>query len=354
VHISDVVIAGGGIIGLSLAIELRREGASVTVLDRGEPGQEASSAAAGMLVTADPDLGAPMRALAQASAAMYPAFVQELELRSQISVGFEDRGALYLASDDEEFCLDALAESELRVLEPELARHPRVFLLPEQSVEPSRLVQAALAAAKQMGIVVHHEATVCAVAMNGDHQLEVSCRRISYQTPTFVNCAGAWAKEIQGASVPTLPRKGQMLSVVPRNFRLKHVVRSHEVYLVPRKDGRVIIGATIEDVGFDKNVEPAAIQRLHQAAANLVPAIGEAKMIEAWAGLRPGSPDDLPIMGPGRIPGTYMATGHFRNGILLAPITAALMTDLILGRQPRLDLTPFAPHRFRASEALSG
>jgi glycine oxidase len=144
-----------------------------------------------------------------------------------------------------------------------------------------------------------------------------------------------------------------MLAVIPQ-CDLRHTIRSHEVYLSPRKDGRVLIGATVEEAGFDKAVNPSTIQELHQAAAKLVPSIGEAKIIEAWAGLRPGSPDNLPILGPAHIPGTYAATGHFRNGILLAPITAAAMSELIQGKQPRVNLRPFAPGRFKESEALAG
>ena len=145
-----------------------------------------------------------------------------------------------------------------------------------------------------------------------------------------------------------------MLSVIPKSTNLRHVIRSKAVYLLPRKDGRVIIGATVEDVGFDKEVEPHTIQALHKAAANVVPSIGEAKILAAWAGLRPGSPDDLPILGPLSIPGTYAATGHFRNGILLAPITAVLMSEMIQGKQPRMYLAAFSPARFARSNALAG
>ncbi|HKV40658.1 MAG TPA: FAD-dependent oxidoreductase, partial [Blastocatellia bacterium] len=131
------------------------------------------------------------------------------------------------------------------------------------------------------------------------------------------------------------------------------VIRSREVYLLPRK-GSILIGATVEEAGFDKTVQPEAIRELHQAASKLVPSIGEAKMIEAWVGLRPGSPDGLPIMGAGSLPGTYVATGHFRNGILLAPITAKLMSDVIQGQQCQIDLRPFLPSRFAGDRALAG
>jgi glycine oxidase len=346
VHTSDVVIAGAGIIGLSVAMELRQAGASVAVLDRGEPGREASSAAAGMLVTSDPDTPPMLRPLAVASAAMYPSFVEEVELRAEQNVGYENRGAVYVADEKEELSIAPLRSGESRRLEPALADYPRVFLFEEQSVDPRLLAQAAAAAAKQMGITVHHESGVQRVSLTREHQLQVEAGRRSYTTATFVNCAGAWAREIVGVEAPSRPLKGQMLAVIPQKLNLRRVVRSRHVYLLPRQDGRVIIGATVEEAGFDKAVNPATIQELHHAAARLVPRIGEARVIDAWAGLRPGSPDGLPIMGPGALPGTYIATGHFRNGILLAPITAVLMSELIQGKTPRMDMSPFSPNRF--------
>lgn len=352
-HTSDVVIAGAGIIGLSVAVELRRAGASVTVLDRGEPGREATSAAAGMLVTGDPDTPAALRAMAIASAALYPSFVEELQVRSGIEVNLQNHGALYIADENERFDLLPPNETGIHDIEPVLAKHERVYLLEEQSVDPRLLAQATLVAAKRMGVIVHHESAVESVCMDRQHQPEIATSHGPYTCATFVNCAGAWAAEIAGCSVPTLPKKGQMLSVVP-TCRLRHTIRSRHVYLLPRKDGRVVIGSTVEDAGFDKTVNPSTIQGLHQAAAKLVPSIGEAKILAAWAGLRPGTPDDLPIIGPGAIPGTYAATGHFRNGILLAPVTAVLMAELIQGRQTRHDLQPFAASRFSRSEALAG
>ncbi|HEX4664941.1 MAG TPA: FAD-dependent oxidoreductase, partial [Terriglobales bacterium] len=264
-HTSDVVIAGAGIIGLSLAIELRRAGATVLVLDRGEPGSEASSAAAGMLVTADPDTNPVSKPLADASASLYSAFVEELELRSEITVGYENRGALYIANEQERFPCPGLGVAEVRDLEPSLAEYPHVYFLEEQSVDPRLLVRAALLTAKHMGIAVHHEARVQGVILTKEHQLEVKTARGLYETAIFVNCAGAWAGEISGAAISTRPVKGQMLAVIPQQCELRHVVRSHDVYLVPRKGGRILIGSTVEEAGFDKTVDPSTIQKLHQA-----------------------------------------------------------------------------------------
>ena len=353
-HTCDVVIAGAGIIGLSVAIELRRAGASVAVLDRGEPGREASSAAAGMLVADDPETDPRLKPLTRISASMYQAFVEELELRSGHSVGLENRGTIYVAQGNDELPGSPLSPADLRSLEPGLADLPHACFLQEQTVDPRLLAQAALATAKSMGVTVHHEARVERVTIATTRDLELRTSAGPYSTATFVNCAGAWAGEIAGASAPSRPVKGQMLTVIPPARELRHVIRAREVYLLPRKTGRILIGATVEEVGFDKTVQPEAIQKLHQAASNLVPWIEQAKMIEAWAGLRPGSPDGLPIIGAGSLPGTYVATGHFRNGILLAPITAALMSDLIQGRRTPVDLRPFSPSRFSGDRALVG
>ena len=131
----------------------------------------------------------------------------------------------------------------------------------------------------------------------------------------------------------------------PQNL-LRHVIRTSDVYLIPRSDGRLLVGATVEEAGFDKRTDLATIQRLHRAALDLVPALEDARILEGWAGLRPGTPDNLPILGPTDVPGYYVATGHFRDGILLAPITAQLMADVIEGRTPAHDLRPFSLSRF--------
>lgn len=342
----DVIIAGGGIIGLSLALELRRAGAAVVILDRGEPGREASYAAAGMLAAGDADLHPALRPLAGAAAQMYPAFVQQLELLSEVETGMSRLGALYIAEENEACASVPLSAREVQDLEPGLARQDGVHLLEETCVDPRMLTQAALAAAKRSGVVVHHDSQVQQVRFDDGHQLVVCTERATHTTANFVNCCGAWSGEVLGSAVPARPRKGQMLSVIAPECRLRHVVRSREIYLVPRTDGRILIGATVEDVGFDKTVEPATIQCLHQSAANLVPGIGEGRILEAWAGLRPGSPDDLPIMGAGRLPGTFVSTGHFRNGILLAPISALLMSQFMQGKKPDIDIQAFSPARF--------
>jgi glycine oxidase len=174
----------------------------------------------------------------------------------------------------------------------------------------------------------------------------VRTTKTHFEAPVVINCAGAWAAEIPPQPLPIRPVKGQMLAVVARRGLLRHVVRGPDVYLVPRSDGRVLIGSTEEDAGFDKRVDPDTVQRLHQAAAILVAELGEARMLEAWAGLRPTSADGLPVLGRGMFEGYFVACGHFRNGILLAPITARLLAQMVRGETPSLDISPFSPVRF--------
>jgi glycine oxidase len=346
----DSIVVGGGIIGLSLAIALRRSGASVLVLERGEPGREASYAAAGMLASSDYDTPAPLHKLTHASAAMYPEFVRELEDSTDLNVDFHQQGTLCITELPESTLENSrLAPEEARRLEPsaDFAGRHIYFLQNEQSVDPRLLTAAALTTARHLGVDVHSGTRVRELVIENGHVAGVRSDRSQYRSVSVANCGGAWAAELGDYLVPARPVKGQMLAVIPaRRPLLRHVVRSQDVYILPRKDGRVLIGATVEEAGFDKTVQPQVIQKLHQAASSLIPELGEALIHEAWAGLRPGSPDNLPILGMTSLPGYFVATGHFRNGILLAPITAACMADLIQGRAPQVDLSPFAPQRF--------
>jgi glycine/D-amino acid oxidase-like deaminating enzyme len=160
-----------------------------------------------------------------------------------------------------------------------------------------------------------------------------------------VNCAGAWAGQIPPLQFPVKPVKGQMLAVVG-GPALRHVIRGEDVYLVPRNDGKIVIGSTLENAGFDKKINVDTIEKLFRAAADLVPEIARSRQHEAWAGLRPGTPDELPILGETAIPGYFVDTGHYRDGILLTPATAKAVGDLIARRECSYDLTPFSPSRF--------
>ncbi len=348
----DAIVVGGGVVGLALARELRKQGASVLIVERGAPGREASHAAAGMLASADPTLPAELRALAAASAQAYPEFVHELEDESGAKIDLRCEGTIaFFPAPVCDPRWKPVASEEIRKLEPKLEALPHGYLSEEGSVDPRGLVAALLKAAKHRGIEIANGERVREIVVENGRAAGVATERTQFKAPVVVNCAGAWAGEVKpgGDARPTQfpmkPVKGQMLAVIARHA-LQRVVRGPEAYLVPRSDGRVLIGATLEEAGFDKRVDPETIQRLHQAGARLVPELGEARMHEAWAGLRPGTNDDLPILGATRIDGLYAATGHYRDGILLAPITARLVAQVIRGERPGIGLEAFSPARF--------
>ena len=351
----DAIIVGGGIIGLSLAIALRKRGATVLLVERGQPGREASHAAAGMLANCGSETPAALRELAAASAAMYPEFVLELQDESGVHIDLRDPGTILFLSPepklhlyDEQVGAESLTPGRLRELEPGLheERYPAVYLK-ERSVDPRALVAAASRAAKHRGVDISSGTEVKEVLVADGRASGVRTDRTSYSSAAVVNCAGAWAGQIAPHQFPTRPVKGQMLAVVGApHGTLKHVVRSPDVYLVPRTDGRILIGATVEEAGYDKRTDPATIQRMHQAALHILPALRQGRVHDAWAGLRPGTPDNLPILGETSTPGYFVATGHFRDGILLAPVTAHVMAQLISGAKPEYDLSAFSPVRF--------
>jgi len=354
----DVILVGGGIIGISLAIELRKRGTSVLVVERGEPGREASHAAGGMLVDCPLETATALQPLATASARLYPEFARELELESGMKVDLRDAGTIVFPPPDHVHprpgvTLSSLLPAPLADLEPALADAGRpAFFLKERSVDPRALTAAAIKTAKNRGVDFSSGDPVTKVNIEHGRAIGVTTIKTSFPASKVVNCAGAWAGEIAPQPFPTRPVKGQMLCLLmPSRTTITHVIRSPEVYLIPRSDGRLLVGATVEEAGFDKRTDPATIQRLHRAALALAPKLADARILEDWAGLRPGTPDALPILGETETPGYFVATGHFRDGILLAPITAQIMANVITGCEPGYDLTAFAPHRFASRAA---
>jgi glycine oxidase len=356
----DVIVIGGGIIGLSLSIEMRKRGASVLVVERGEPGREASYAAGGMLANCGDETLPRLQRLATASAAMYPEFVHHLQDESGVNVDLRDQGTLLFPGPDHS--IDAIKDAQplpapLGQLEPALVDdgRPAVFLK-ERSVCPRALVSAALKAAKHRGVDVSSGTAVISVDVSPGCAVGVTTDKTSYLSAAVVNCGGAWAGQIAPCAIPTRPVKGQMICfAMPSRELLRHVVRTPEIYLIPRSDGRMLAGATVEEAGFDKRTVPETVQQLHRSAVNLLPALKETKVLEAWAGLRPGTPDNLPILGPTEMPGYFVATGHFRDGILLAPVTARVMAQVIAREAPDHDLSDFALGRFaRQGSRIAG
>jgi glycine oxidase len=346
----DFCIAGAGIIGLSLALELHHRGATITVLEQGTPLAQASTAAAGMLAAEDSENPPQLKPLADLSLSLYPAYLGRIESLSAIPVPFQTAATLQSSQSPTAISADAAFD-----LLPQLVPGGHRFLrLDEHSLDPRQLAQSLLAAVHATGIDLRPHTPVLSVRSLAD-SVEIATPSSHLSALRFIDCAGAWAGV--SASLPpssVVPRKGQMLSVaLPPSFPLDLVVRTPAVYIVPRiqgpNAGRAIIGATIEDKGFDKTVHPADIASLHVQAAALLPPLASATVIETWAGLRPATPDGLPLFGalPDR-PHHLLATGHYRNGILLAPATALVLADLVTGISPSLDLTAFSPARFRS------
>jgi glycine oxidase len=350
----DVIVIGGGIIGLSLSRELHKQGASVLVVERGEPGREASYAAGGMLANCGDETPGVLQPLATASAEIYPEFVHELEDESGKRVDLRSQGTLLfqpVGHSPKNIKGASELPGPISEIEPGLNATGRdVVYLKERSVCPRALTHAAWMAARHRGVDFATGSTVVSVDASGEKVVGVTTDKTSYHASNVVNCAGAWAGQIGPHPFPTRPVKGQMVCFVqPKRETLKHVVRSSEIYLIPRSDGRLLAGATVEEAGFDKRTVPYTIQRLRCAAIEMLPALEEARVLEDWAGLRPGTPDDLPILGETPTAGYYVATGHYRDGILLTPITAVVMARIMGGKKSEYDLAPFGAERFVTS-----
>jgi glycine oxidase len=396
VETCDVAIIGGGIIGSSIAFELASGKLRVLVLDQQQPGREASWAAAGML-SASPDSpeAMPLVALAKESLRLYPGFVTEVEESSGRSVDYAREGALqiYHASHDEDergrfieqHRLHSLAAEPVSVesahhMEPALGAATRaaVWLPDEATVDPRSLSEAVLAGAARRGAEIRSGCAVSSLLRDGNRCSGVVAGGEKIAARHVVLAAGAFSRNLAPAAArnqgnkirtesqdefmaryaPTHPVRGQMIALRSTSVRLKRVLRSDRGYLVPRRDGRVVAGSTLEDAGFEKRVTAAGLHQILAAALELVPALAGAEVVETWSGLRPGTPDNLPIIGPisgpADVEGLLIATGHYRNGILLAPVTAKLIAEWILHgsvaaeRAAQLGLENFSPLRFTA------
>jgi len=344
---TEVAIAGAGIIGLAAALELASAGVAVTVFERGQAMRESSWAAAGMLAAADPENPVPLRPLSQLSISVYPEFLASIERLSGKNIPIRTRKTLQGTRTLPG--AQPLSTEAIHSLAPGLQPNGlEFFLMEEQSLDPRDIAHALPEAARKAGITLLEETAVTAVTTTAS-SVRVQTTRGEWQARNFLNACGAWAASL--ADLPIAPRKGQML-LVHSSEPLTATLRTPHLYLVPRGDGRIVIGATVEHAGYDKRVDPAAIAALHAAAAELYPPIRDARVLDTWAGLRPAAADALPILGKnsasesGR---SWLALGHFRNGIMLAPGTARLLRQMILNQPLSIDPAPFTAARFAAS-----
>ncbi len=350
------------------------QGHRVTLVEARRPGWGASRAAAGMLAPlGEADARGPFLDLGRASLALYPDFVSALRAESGIDPAYLPSGRLHLGwtvEDEARLARDlewlAPLDPEARLLGPAGLRERLPAAAPsarvglwvpgDHQVDNRQLVRAASLAARRGGVRFEEGVAVRKVGARGGAVSEVVLsdgRRLP--ADHVVLAAGAWSASVEGVPgpVPVVPVRGQMAALGPLPGLGTAIVEGAGVYVVPRKNGRVLVGASVEAVGFRETVTPDVVATLVRGARRLLPALRSVPVTEVWAGLRPGTPDDLPLLGPDPdLPGLIHASGHFRNGILLAPVTARIVADLLAGRTPDPDPAPFAPGRFRKRVAL--
>ncbi len=366
---TDILIVGGGVIGLSLAYELALSHLKVTLLERGQVGQESSFAGAGILAPlAEMEEAGPLAQLMLASRKIYPDFVRGVSSRASMSVEFNVSGLLHVALTEAEhqelqrrrerfssLGLEVQQCSRDETLQRESGLNQELLsalYFPEEGyVDNRELVEALRIACLRFGVKMVSGCQVTAVNVEGERTVGVESNLGRWLAGSTVIAAGCWSGQIDtglGYPLPVKPARGQLVAVKTPSPVLQHVIYCSQYYLVPRRDGRTLLGSTVEWVGYDKRVTLEAIQRITSAAVAMAPVLADAAFLDCWAGLRPYCEGGLPVLGSAESAGLYFATGHFRNGLLLAPITAKLMCEVIIsGAIPKL-IEPFGCGRFRA------
>ncbi|MEJ2346915.1 MAG: glycine oxidase ThiO [Gammaproteobacteria bacterium] len=355
---SDCIIIGGGLIGMLTARELAVAGLSVTLLDRGAAGREASWAGGGILSPLYPWRYADaVTRLAQWSQARYESLCDGLREDSGVDPQWTCSGLLFLDTDERAEAaewarrfgigLDTLDAAAVAECEPALASPPAgLWMTQVAQVRNPRLVRALRGSIAFHGVRIEEGVEVTAVATDGSRVVGVETRDGRLSAPRVVVAGGAWSARLLhglGVSLAVEPVRGQMILFAARPGLVHRIVLRGGRYLIPRRDGRVLAGSTLEYVGFDKGTTKAALEELRAAAVALAPALADCPVEHHWAGLRPGCADGVPFVGAVTgIEGLYVNTGHFRNGVVLGPGSARLLADLVLGREPLLDPAPYA------------
>jgi glycine oxidase len=373
-----VAVVGGGICGLGIGWRLAAAGCPVDVFERGKAGREASWAAAGMLaarVETEPG-EEPLLALNLESQVMWPSFARELEAASDIALGYRDEGTLVVAAHRDDAAelrntyefhrslgldVEWLTGGQARRIEPHLAPSVSAGVLSERDhqVDNRQLVLALREAFLRAGGTLHEDTLVEAIDIEAGHAKGVQIAGQRQNADMVLLAAGAWSYDIDGvppaARPPVRPLKGQMLSLRmdPRAPIMDHVLWGPGIYIVPRCDGTLILGATVEEKGFDTDLTAGGVFRLLEAAWEVLPQIEELPINEMWVGFRPTSRDDAPILGPTLVDGLVVATGHHRNGVLLAPLTIDAVSAFMLdGAMPK-SIESFGIDRFASTQAAN-
>ena len=361
----DVIVAGAGIVGLSAACELAKKGARCLVFDRGQAGREASFAAGGILSPqAETAPDSPLLPLALKARDRHISLAEELLRLTGVAVEHHRYGVLSLAFTDEEegelvtltraqrslgLRAEMVSREGLFRLEP--AAHPdarAAALFPDDHrVDNRRLLEGLKALALSRGVEIREYSAVRGLEVREGRVLAIRTDASRIEGASLINALGAWAAQLDGAPEPppVRPVKGHMMSLVD-GPALRHVVYGNHGYIVPRVDGRLIVGSTMEEAGFDTRVTAEGVAHLIGVATAIAPATKKATIAETWTGLRPGTPDGLPVIGRGAVDGLVVAGGLFRNGILLGPLVGEIAAGLALGEAPTLELKPFDPARF--------
>jgi glycine oxidase len=366
---SDVVVVGGGVIGLAVADYLGREKVQVTLVERAAIGREASWAAAGYLsFQGSSNRPGPRLELTRTSARMYEGWIRELAELSRADTGFWRCGLLELSLNEAEakeahelaawqraagYSVEWLDASTVRKRQPRLAEDLPVhgaLLFPEVAqVRPPRLLKALAGSVTGRGVLIREQTAVTSIARTGDRVTGVVLAGgETISAPIVVNATGSWAPHLgpEMAALPVKPIKGTIVLLEVPDQPSRELLISSQGSLYPRSDNKLLLGATMEDVGYDKRVTVDALQTLVRQGITLVPRLKEASLITAWAGLRPYSHDNVPYLGP--VPGlngAFVATGHYRSGILLAPITGLLLKEMILKHPSTLPPEPYQMSR---------
>ena len=376
---SDILIVGGGVIGLSLAREMRKKGVEkISILERNSAcGAEASSAAAGMLAPhAECDETDDFYYFCNQSIALYPNFASELLDETGVDIELDRNGTLYLAfteTDSREirarferqkksdFPVEYLSATDARKTEPFVSPDVRegLFFPDDWQVENRRLLHALEKFAEFSGIEIYTNAEIKNLLVENGKVVGAQTETEKFYAPVVVLATGAWTSLVKaGAGNLSLPLeikpiRGQMISFHTAKRLFSKVIYTPRGYIVPRADGRILSGATVEDAGFDKSLTEAGVEFLRQNAFEISPSLANLEINEKWAGLRPFAADGLPILGAlAEIENLFVATAHFRNGILLAPLTAEILSDKIIENTDSKYLDVFSPRRFQTAKAF--
>lgn len=363
-HGRDVIVIGGGAVGLATARELRRRGLAVTLLERAETGRAASWASAGIVSDPVGPSDAPGFQLEALSRRLWPTFAAEIQAESGIDPEFRETGCLIPAFNDNDAAGLAravqsglipggsfLEERALRDAEPALG--PAVTAAawrPGGNVENRRLCRALDLAARRAGVEIRAGAEVRSIAYHGDHVVGVNLVDERLSADLVVVAAGAWSGALEGCRpvVPVVPQRGQILALDRGSVTLKQVILTPgDPYLVPRADGRIVIGATREMAGWDPRPTAGGVASLLDAAMRVVPDLRACSINEIWTGFRPLSADGIPIIGPGEASGLFFVTGHGPSGIGPLPGSVALLAATIFGDEPPIAPERFSPLRFQ-------